>query len=282
MRLSYWIVHKTSHHALVRKFFFVGIGAILGLCFFYLFRILTISSDGKVTYIIGQETMLASLSLMGKEKNISAFNEELLTAIANEESFHVKIFPSPHPIEDLENGTIQGILTAIQTSYLYENQFNFSHPFFLTGPVLIIPSTEFSSLWNERRKKIVAIQPNSPLLRSLEQDPSMQIKFYDDILPALADLRAKKIDGAIFPAIPAYTYAEIFYKNEIKIATDPLTDEGLRLVTLKNKEGNELMEKFNEGLLKLKKNGTYNNIMKHWDLVNIEEIVRQHAAPQNK
>jgi polar amino acid transport system substrate-binding protein len=254
------------------KYRYIAIGVILGLFLLYLFR--SCSSDILMEnrYIIGQDTNWNSLQLMGKERNLYAFNNELLTTIAKQEHFRVLLTAVSNPLEELEKGELQGVLTNLQTSYLNENLFVFSDPYLLTGPVLITPSTLPVNGWNENRKKIVGVLKRSPMLLTLEQDSSIQIKIYDDILPALTDLRERRIDGAIFPAIPAYTYIQAFYKNELKITTLPLTDEGFRLVALKNEAGKSLIDKFNAGLREIKQKGDYNKMFERWGLINPENL----------
>ena len=227
-----------------------------------------------MTFHIGQDSRWATLNLMGKERNLTAFNNELLSSIAKLENFNIRIeiTSAADLISDLEEGTLQGALTSVQPSYLNEENLIFSNPYFHIGPVLIIPSTAPIEGWNDKRKKIIGIPLYSPILTSLEEDSTIQTKIYDDILHALSDLSDYKIDGAIFPAIPANTYVRTFYRHELKIATLPLTDEAIRLAALKNEKGIMLIELFNKGLATLKKDETYDKFLERWSLINVEKI----------
>lgn len=249
-------------------------GIILGLSFLFFIRGCSFNNHPDRTFLIGQDSRWAALNLMGKERNLTAFNNELLSAIAKQENFSIRIdiIPAADLIRDLEEGTLQGVLTSVQPSYLTEENLIFSNPYFHIGPVLIIPSTARIEGWNDNSKKIVGIPFYSPILTSLEEDPTIQTKIYDDILHALSDLSAHKIDGAIFPAIPANTYVRTFYKHELKIATLPLTDEAIRLAALKNEKGVMLIELFNKGLAALKKDETYDKFLDRWSLINVEKI----------
>jgi len=209
---------------------------------------------------------------MGKERHLSAFNHHLLAAIAKQEHFRLDLKGTFDPILELKEGKVQAILTTLQPDYLNENDLLFSRLYFPIGPVLITSSALPVEGWNEKRKKIIGILRRSPILLSLEQDPSIQIKVYDDMIPALSDLREQHIDGAIFPAIPAYTYITTFYKDELKIATLPLNAEGIRLVTSKNDVGESLIEKFNQGLEVLKQNGTYHEMVERWGFIDVEQM----------
>lgn len=265
---------KGLHLFASKKYHYIILGLFLGLCLFYLLKSCTFNSFSEVTYRIGQDSRWHSLNLMGKERSFSAFNNELLTAIAKKEHVRFHIMVASNPMDELQQGNVQGILSALQPGYLNANLL-FSEPYFLTGPVLIIPSTAPVEGWNEKRKKIVAILATDPHLLNLEQDPSLQVKLYSDILVALADLSERRIDGAIFPVIPAYTYTTTFYQHELKIVTLPLTSQGIRLVTLNNETGKILIKSFNEGLVLLKQEGIYSDLLKQWGLINVENI----AAP---
>lgn len=266
---------KVYRLPLAKKSRYMGLGIILGLCFLYLSQSCTLNHLSETHYSIGQDAQWPNLNLMGKERNLSAFNQQLLRAVAKQENFQFQLTASSDLLEELEQGKLQGILTILQPDYSNEKGFLFSTPYFLTGPVLITTFTAPVDGWSEQRKKIIGIQKSSPLVSSFERDPSIKLKFYDDILSALSDLADSRIDGAIFPVIPAYTYTQTFYKHELKITTAPLTDQGMRLMTLKNQRGEALIQKFNQGLEKLKQNGMYQELLEHWGFINPE-----HTAPK--
>lgn len=259
---------------------YIILGCILGLCLFFLMRSCSLNTFIEPNYSIGQDSRWQNLNLMGKERNLSAFNNDLLAAIAKQEHIriHLTTIPQSDLISDVERGKVQGALTTLKTSYLNEGKLIFSEPYFYIGPVLVIPSTAPIEGWNEKGKKIIGILANTHILSELEQDPSIQIKYYNDKLSALSDLSERHIDGVIIPVIPAYIYVTTFYKDKLKIATLPLSDDGIRLAALKNEEGQLLIKHFNDGLAALKQNGTYNKILERWGLINIEQIV-EHTAP---
>lgn len=227
----------------------------------------------KMDYRIGQEQRI-NLQMMGKERNLPPFNMEILAAIAKQEHFRVQLFAATDPIKELENDKLDGVVTTLQPSYLYEKEFLFSNPYLLTGLVFVIPFHIPEEGWNERRKREVGVLKGSNLPSNFEQDTTAQLKLYEEILPIFNDLRNGKIDGAVLPFIPAYVYMHTFYKDEFKITTLPLTNDGLRLMTLNNPSGEKLIEKFNQGLEKIKEEGIYDDILENWDLIDVEKVVK--------
>lgn len=256
-------------HFTKKKLYIIS-GILLGLICFFIFRSCSLNHVFEETYTIGENTEWKNLHLNGKVRNLVAFNHELLTTLSEEEDFHLKLIPSSKPLEDLRKGKLDGILTSLPPNS-FNGKLAYSDPYFLSGPILITSSQPKKN----GGQSIIGVPEHSPLLSALEQDPSIEVRIYDDILDALADLREKRIDGAIFPALIAYTYTEAFYDQELKIATSPLTDEGIRLATLNDKKGQAFIKAFNEGLKKLKENGTYREILERWGFIDIENIPHQ-------
>ncbi len=230
----------------------------------YFFIGCSINHLQEYSFTIGQEVDWKKLSLSGKEKNFSAFNQELLRKVEIQEDLHFKLIPTHQGIEDLRENKLQALLTSVQPSFIYKDLL-FSDPYFLFGPVLIVQQHPK----NEHGKNIIGLPENSPLLMTLEKDSRIETKIFDDILSAFSELRKGHIDGAIFPAIPAYIYTETFYKHELKVASPPLTNQGIHLVVLNNKQGEALITKFNEALKKLMQNGDYQKMLANWDLIDV-------------
>lgn len=246
-------------------------GMFLGLLLFYLLKSCSFGSFIE-DYTIGVDTKWKELSLSGKERNVSALTNDLLGLIAKEEHIYIHTIIAPDLLEALEDGTVSAIATSLQPNHSYENRFLFSDPYFLTGPVLIISSAVPIQGLNEKRKKIIAVGNHSSMLQSLQKDPSIEVKIYDSIVSALGDLKEKRIDGAVFPAISAHTYVDNYYKGELKVVTLPLTEEGIRIMTLKTEAGKSLIAHFNSGLAKIKQEGNYQKLLEHWHLADVEQI----------
>lgn len=245
------------------------------LVLFFILRGCSPSITPRITYHLGRETKWPSIDLMGKEKNLSAFVDNLVAEIAEKENFGFTLTTGSQNdlFSFLDYQELDGIIVNYQQEPADQKYYSFSNPFFLFGPVLVTPKNSEAGTWGEFKYKIVGIMSQSPLVLQISKDTSIQLKLYDNLLKMLSDLDEHKIDGALLSVIPAYYNIRTFYPNRLKIASEPLTHEGLRLVALKNAKGDELIAKFNAGLEELKKEEIYQNLLDNWGLINSESLI---------
>lgn len=257
-----------------KRFSFSLIALILIiLIFFGLFRSCSTSEKkGKSTYHIARDLNWAPLSLMGKERNMRAFSDELLFAIANKAHLRISLLAVNYGylLEGLDAGKYDGILSVLTPNVVNQTHYLFSDPFYLLGPVLVVQENSPINSLDQMEGKIVGIKNGSSSVYNVEHFPSILILTYDNMILALEDLVNNKVDGVIMDAWPAHVNVQGNYKGKLKIVTPPFTKEGLRLVTLREPEYAHLVESFNEGLEELKKDGVYDELLKSWDLFNTD------------
>lgn len=256
-----------------KKFWVIGI-ALAILLLLFMMKSCGRETSSEKAYTIGEDAQWRTINIMGKQREFAAFTKNLLTALGKEQQIQFKVAFIPHLdlIDSLEDEDVVGILTDLEPNSFNEQHMLFSQPFFLIGPVLIVPASWPSNGWNEKGHKIIGIESDQANSLDIEHDPSTEIRLYRDILKALSDLNAGTIDAAVFSVIPASFYIQSFYSKELKIVTVPLNEDGLRLVTLKKPKGQELIDAFNKGLEQLKENGVYDALIEKWGLVNPEKF----------
>lgn len=226
------------------------------------------------TFRIGRDTLWESLNLMGKEKSLNAFIDNLSSQISKDEQMKLTIVAgsSKDLMDLLLAGHLDGVYTSITPDVLAQRTFLFSNPFLLLGPVLIVPVGSKLHTLDQAKYKIIGVQPQTSTIFEMRQNSDIQFRLYDNVLKELTDLEHNQIDGVVLDVIPAYIYTNTFYKDKLKIATSPLTNDGLRLLTLKKERGEELIKMFNEGLRKIKDSGKYDLLIQQWGLINPEKL----------
>ena len=234
-----------------------------------LFAAITLSACGSKgkTYRIGVDANWYPLNLMGKESNIYAFTDELLREISREEDvFFERINVSwDNLILGLKEGHYDGMLSSITPRVFMETVYEFSEPFLHTGPVFVVRSDVKMSFLKEMKGKEVAVNSLQTEALLLELYPGVIVHYYNFIPEGLNDVIFNNIDAALVDCLLASSYIRDLYSGKIKIASPPLNDSGLRLLTLHG-ENKELITLFNRGLCKLQDNGTYDKLLKKWEL----------------
>jgi polar amino acid transport system substrate-binding protein len=99
----------------------------------------------------------------------------------------------------------------------------------------------------------------------LEKYPGILIRTYDSIPKALNAILNGTIDGAIVDILSAVAYCQDLYQGKLKIVTDPLNNEGLRMLSLHD-QSQDLILHFNRGIEKLKSSGAYDKLLVKWNL----------------
>lgn len=216
---------------------------------------------------VGVDASWYPLQLGPRDNNVTAFSTELLTEIGKVEKIpFVKVTVNWNDLlEGLQQNQYEAIFSSMPPYIFNEKLYDFSDIYLYLGPVLVVPvSSSISSLDMLSGKEVAVITgSNNDLI--LQKAPGVLIRYYDSIPQALNDIVHGTIDAAVIDVLSATAYCSDLYQGLLRIATPPLNDEGLRLITRHNMSS-DLIKGFNQGLAKLKKNGDYQRIMAKWGL----------------
>ena len=251
---------------------------IIVIILLFLFRSCGVFSPHQhKVYLIGQDAQWYPLNLMKKEKNMTAFSDDLMLTIGKAEGLRFRLISisGEHLQDKLESEDLDAILTSMLPSPQDRETFLFSDIYFHLGTVLVVPINSVIDTWEEMGGKIIGIQTGSLLPIEAKKYPAIQLRSYDTVVQALAEVENGIIDGALLPALPAYIYVKSFYPTTLKVATAPLTNEGLRLVALNNAEGKDLIDLFNKGLTVVRENGAYSSLIEQWSLIQTDKPLKK-------
>lgn len=243
--------------------------------------------SSKVYRIAIDETWYP-LNLFNKKEDLLVFSEELIQTIAKKQNFSIQLLQvgSDNLFQGLDEGDYEAVLSSLivleknganyaftSSTSIEENSesYIFSKPYYLLGPVIVVSSSSPIKSVKELNGKTIGITKGSIPVSYLINNSSINLIFYDynDNGKLVDDVINHVIDGMILDTIPAYEYTKsTFFQSQLKIASVPLNREGLRLIAKNNPESEELIFKFNEGLMAIKKNGVYGQLLSKWDLFN--------------
>lgn len=220
-------------------------------------------------YRVARDSTWYPLQLLGRERYMQGFTTDLLMAIAKEENFKLEILNvGPNQLKDnLEREWYDGMLSSLMPDVLNQEKYAFSNPFYLTGPVLIVLKDSTVDSLRDLENRRLGVKSGSRSILTLSGSLGIDLVTYENLNTAIEDLIKNRIDGVLMDSVIAQTYIQNFYASKLKVVTSPLNKEGLRLVALRNAYGEHLVEKFNEGLKKLRENGEYRELLKKWELV---------------
>lgn len=202
-----------------------------------------------------------------RDNNVTAFSTELLTGIGKMEKIpFVKVsVNSSELMEGLHKDKYEAILSSMHPYVFNKKLFDFSEIYLALGPVLVVTSRSAIHSLQDLEGKEMAVISGSSYDQILEKSKGVIVRYYDSIPKALNDILLGTVDGAIIDILSAATYCRDLYEGELKISTAPLNDDGLRLVA-KHDAAIDLIEGFNAGLARMKKDGSYAKLLDKWGL----------------
>lgn len=242
-------------------------GRVSSFFFIILFTLFSCGSNSSGGRKVGVDASWYPLELSDRTNNITAFSTELLAEIGKVEKIpFIKVTVNWNDLmEGLQKNNYEAILTSMPPYIFNEKLFDFSQVYLPLGPVLVVPTSSPLNSLDQLDGKEIAVISGSDSALILEKSIGVLIRYYDSVPKALNALISGTIDGALIDALSAVSYCRDLYQNELKISTPPLNDEGLRLVT-KHDAAPDLIKSFNKGLAKLKKEGSYDKLLKKWSL----------------
>lgn len=225
------------------------------------------NNSSQYDYKIALDPEWYSIEIEGRQSALTAFSSELIVAIGETENMKIGVFQRSwsNLMLGLQENDCQAICSPMQPYLFYEKLYAFSDIYLATGPVIV---SEIHTAWDSLKKlegQEVGVLRGSSYALILEKYPQILQRTYDSIQAALDDVKQGVIQAVILDALTAEAFTRDLFRGQLKISSEPLTDEGIRLVGLPG-NSEELIRKFNKGLARVKAKGTYAKIAKKWGL----------------
>ena len=216
------------------------------------------------TYIIGTDITFAPFEYKDAEGDYKGIDVDLLDAIAKDQGFNYELRPLGFSaaLQALETNQVDGMIAGMSITPERQESFDFSEPYFESGVVMAVSkSNDDITSYEDLEGKTVAIKvgtTGAAFAQSIQEEYGFEVNTFEDSANMYEDVQTGNSDAA-FEDYPVMAYA-IQSGLELKIPTDPEPGDNYGFAV--NKEQNaELLEMFNNGLINIRANGTYDDII---------------------
>ncbi len=251
------------------------IGVVLAIVIVLWITIRSCSSRNdylSTEYTIVRDGTWYPISLGGKEKNMLGFTNELVLKIAAKENFKVQLFNKGYTglFQGLDNGDYDAIISSLVPSSANKSRYLFSDPIYLIGPVLVVRKGYMIKSLDQLAGQTIAFRRGDNIDIDFNRYPNVFMNVYDSYGKAVEALIDNKVDAILMEAIPAYNTIQGYYSGKMVVATAPMNDSGLRIVSLKSARGKRLIDAFNKGLAEMREDGSFKSLLLSWQLIDTE------------
>lgn len=220
------------------------------------------TAKAQKTYQIGTDVTYPPFEFANKDNQYVGIDIDILKAIAKAENFKVEIKPVGFnaAVQSLQSGQLDGIMAGMAITDERKVKFDFSKPYYKTGFVMAVAKDSSIKSLEQLRGKRVALKTGTAAAEyalSLKDKYGFSTVTFDDSDNMYNDV----VNGnsvACFEDDPVMQYA-IKTGTKLKIVTKPARGGYYGFAVAKGKN-QELLQKFNAGLAKIKQNGEYAKI----------------------
>jgi len=222
--------------------------------------------SGKIA--VATDAAFPPMEFVDENKNIVGFDIDMMNAIAKAMGLEVEYKNTAWDgiFAGLEAGDYDAILSAVTITDERKGTYDFSDPYINAGQAVVVRAeeTEISSD-ADLPGKVVGAQIGTTGALAVQEISGATLKEYDTIDLAFLDLLNGNIQAVVVdtPVAADYALASEQFKGKLKIVGEPFTEEYYGVVVRKG-EMADFVAAFNEGLKKIKADGTYDQIYTKW------------------
>lgn len=221
-------------------------------------------------YKIACDQAYAPFSIKQDDGSYIGIDVELLAAIAEIEGFEYELTPMDFSaiIPALVSGTLDASIAGMNITEERKDSVDFSDGYYESGSALVVNKDDDSIAAFEDLKGKVAACKEGTTGQIWSEDNAdtygFTVSVYPDSVSMMMAVGNKQADFLIedYPVI-SYQIA-IGEQADLKVAIDAIAEAPQNGFAVKKGENQELLEMFNEGLAKVRENGTYDEIINQY------------------
>jgi len=221
--------------------------------------------QGK-TYRIATDTTFAPFEYRDSGGDLVGIDMDLLRAIAEEEGFSVEIdsLGFNAALQAVTSGTADGAIAGASITEERKQSYDFSDPYFDSGVQMAVPEDSDITGYEDLAGKTVTAKTGAEgeaVAKELSGQYGFDVYSVDQA-STMYQLVNSGNAVAVFDDYPIIAYG-ITQGNGLKIITDKVQGSSYGFLVAKG-QNQDLLDAFNEGLAKLKANGTYDQILEKY------------------
>ena len=245
----------------------IMIAAVTVLSLLMLFSCAKKEESAKV-YVFATDATWPPLEYIDESGNLTGFEVELVPMIGEKVGvkMEAKNIPWDTIFAGLANGQYDGVASGVSVTEDRKKTMDFSTPILQAGQVMIVRNDSKVKGAEDMKGLRVGVQIGTTGDLVLD-DYDVTRKQYDDIGLAIQDMLNGNLDACVCDSLIAsdYVLANENYKNRLKVAGEPFTEEDIAIAV---KKGNsELLGLVNKGLDMMKADGSYDALKAKWNLL---------------
>ncbi|WCJ52841.1 ABC transporter substrate-binding protein/permease [Lentilactobacillus buchneri] len=228
------------------------------------------SAQSKEHYTIGVGPTFVPFEIQAKNGSYNTAHPgldiEILRAAAKKENFTytLKVMNFAAAIQALEGNQVDGVIAAMMATPERAEKIDFSKPYYNVGLALAVPKGSSIKGYNDLKGKTVAVKTGSTseqYAESIQKKYGFHITRFNDSNTELSNV----LVGNSAAAIDSTATLLYSIKNKMKLQlVGKAANKNPVAFGVKKGHNQELLKRFNAGLAAIKKDGTYDKIVKFY------------------
>ncbi|WP_348621569.1 amino acid ABC transporter substrate-binding protein/permease [Paenibacillus polymyxa] len=221
-------------------------------------------AENKTKYDIGTDTTFAPFEFEDVDGKFVGIDMDLLAAIAKDQNFEYTIKPLGFnaAVQALETNQVDGVIAGMSITDERKRKFDFSEPYFDSGVVMAVrKDNDTVKRYEDLKGQRVAVKTGTEgytFAESIKAKYGFTTVPFDDSSQMYDEVKTGN-SVACFDDYPVLAYG-VNQNNGLKLVTDK--EKGASYGFAVNQGKNqELLEKFNTGLVNLRNSGEYDKIL---------------------
>lgn len=223
------------------------------------------------TIVVGTNAQFPPFEYINDNGDVDGFDIALIKEIANEIGYKVSVTNMEFKslTASLKTGGIDVAIAGMTITEDRQKTVDFSEPYYTaTQSIIVSANSDIKSISDLNAKKVavqegttgdIIVTPGED--NDIITDSSTVVKRFSKGTDAVVELKNGGVDAVVIDAIPAKRFYEKDSKS-LKLIQDDSTTEEYAIAV---KKGNsELLNDINEGLQKIKENGTFDELVNEY------------------